>query len=1446
MRIRLTIALGLLGFTLAALLLPASALGAHQWETSFGPDGSETTHFTPGNGSRPVAVDTANGNIYVANRADQAIFKFNENHQPSNFSALGANKITGVLERSAEGRGQLAVDSTSHRIYATAGASQNSILAFEASGLPAEFSALGADEITGFSGLCGVAVDTGGDIYAADRVAGKVVIFAPSGVKLTEFAVGEVGGKPESGPCNLAVDSTGAVYVNHWGSSVEKFTPSSFPVTSLTTYSSAGMVDASSEDRSLAVNSANNHLYVLRAVGSFGGTSALTEVIEFDSTGSEVPPPFGDSEPGKLHLSAGIAVKGSGGSERIYASDLIGKEGVSIFGASVTPPEVGTGPAGEVTKTTATITGTINPQSVEVTKCTFEYGTGTGYGESVPCDTVDGNPISDPSEIPIDSNVHTVTAHLANLAPNTEYHFRISAKNSSISSPVTGEDEIFETFGPPLITEEGVAEVTATSARINGEIDPRGEATTYAVQFVSSAQFEASKWAEAATVAGPVSLPAQVTGTGDLSAAAGSADLSAAKGEGMTSEGSSKITSLSTSSGEFAVGQQISGPGIPSGTKIVARSATTLTISTAATTTSVSPVTLTAASATLTDVHIESGQFAIGQRISGKEIPNGATITAIEGTTLTISAPVGASATAVAITAGSARVTELATTAGAFRVGQRIFGLGIPTGTTIASVGEGELVLSEIATTAGEGVALTASGPQQIPPLSLSGLTPGTVYHFRLVAENEAGETTVGEEGLGEEGHTFATFPPAPSTLPDGRAYELVSPPAKAGEVFPPETEGKLGGSCADCLPSAQAKMPMQPTPDGGAIAYEGQAFGAGMAAEANEYLASRDPLSGWATVPLSHPEYRADHTSAEQNQGFLAFSDVLSRAVISQVEPPLAPGAPPNYSNLYLWAGPQAPLTPLITQVPPNRPAGNTPSSFIAIYAGANAGPAAPFTHIAFEANDSLTLSEPGIAPEAPAPVDATEHDVYEWSGGRLHLVNVLPGNAEASPNAVIGSGRLLSRPQGEGPDFSHAISDDGSEVFWSDKATGHVYVRLGGEETGEIHDPGRFLTAAADGSRVLLSDGCLYSLETEECDDLTRDEGGAGTHKGGFQGILGASEDLSRVYFIDTEKLTEEENGEGAKAQLTQPNLYLWEGGRTSFIATLLPKDDSFGGTEETGDWRPSPSQRTAQVSEDGRYLAFMSIAGLTGYDNSQREGKGCFQGIGSLACAEVYEYDAATAKLTCASCNPSGQRPLGYSNLTLIGANGGGISTFYEQPRNLTAGGRLFFESQDALVTKDSNGHIQDVYEWEPNGTGSCVSTQDEGGCLGLISSGTSPYDSQFLNATPSGDDAFIVTRQRLLPQDKDDYLDLYDARVGAGIPEAVEVPCAGEGCRGPLGAVPAEVVSGSTSFTGPGNQPPPCRAGYVRKQGKCVKKKSKKPKHDHKKKRSQAKNRKGGAR
>jgi hypothetical protein len=135
------------------------------------------------------------------------------------------------------------------------------------------------------------------------------------------------------------------------------------------------------------------------------------------------------------------------------------------------------------------------------------------------------------------------------------------------------------------------------------------------------------------------------------------------------------------------------------------------------------------------------------------------------------------------------------------------------------------------------------------------------------------------------------------------------------------------------------------------------------------------------------------------------------------------------------------------------------------------------------------------------------------------------------------------------------------------------------------------------------------------------------------------------------------------------------------------------------------------------------------------------------------------------------------------------------------------RAFFNSFDPLVLSDTN-EAGDVYEWEAVGKGRCTETapafsKPNEGCLSLISTGKSADDSEFLDASPSGEDVFFTTASSLVPQDYG-LIDVYDARVGGGFPPSppTPAPCEGEACVGAASA-PSDRTPASSAFRGSGN-------------------------------------------
>lgn len=524
-------------------------------------------------------------------------------------------------------------------------------------------------------------------------------------------------------------------------------------------------------------------------------------------------------------------------------------------------------------------------------------------------------------------------------------------------------------------------------------------------------------------------------------------------------------------------------------------------------------------------------------------------------------------------------------------------------------------------------------------------------------------------------------------------------------------------------------------------------------------------------------------------------------------------------------------------------------------------------------------------VNPEPPASVEVVtfgNYQLYESAGGELRLVSVLPDGSASTANASAGTAWALSSASRE-DNVRNAVSADGSRVFWTatnfgggfatrrnenGQGMGKLYLRVNSVEAQSAVSGGqctetekactiavsefpktRFIAANPQGTRAIYALGEhgeeLYEADIEEA-------GGhlvANSHlvAGGVVGTMGASDDASRVYFVSSQVLPGiGPNPRGASALAGKPNIYLYRKGEGFvFVAILsdqeIRADEVFGGPQ-LSPIATLPKARTSRVSPDGDHVAFTSIASLTGYDNAD-VATGEPDG-------EVYLYDAnangGDGALICASCRPTGARPLGREvwtdgkgRLRAAGQIPGWTNQI--QPTRLLSddGKRVFFNSFDSLVPGDSNGK-KDVYQWEAPGSGDCTETDPSfsaanGGCISLISSGQGGEDSEFLDATPTGSDVFFTSQSSLVPQDYG-LRDVYDARVNGGFPPPASPPppCEGEACQN-ASAAPNDPTPASSAFVGPGNVreghgPKPCRKGKVRRKGRCVAKKHRRA-HKH---------------
>jgi hypothetical protein len=686
-------------------------------------------------------------------------------------------------------------------------------------------------------------------------------------------------------------------------------------------------------------------------------------------------------------------------------------------------------------------------------------------------------------------------------------------------------------------------------------------------------------------------------------------------------------------------------------------------------------------------------------------------------------------------------------------------------------------------------------------------LKAGTLYHFRLVATNSGGTST--------DERTFTTFstgsPNEPclnahvrqqtsaSQLPDCRAYELVS----AANTSNNDVESSIvpAQSPFDGYPHAEDPPRVLYTLHDGTIpGVNGDPTNDG----SDPYLATRT-ANGWMTSYVGISENDTPSTApfastlleADPSLDTLAFG---GKGICSPCFADGSSGTPIHLPNGELIQGMAGPLNPGPSA---------TPDGYIAKRFSADG------SHFVF--GSASKFAEGG---NSNGVVSIYDRDLKT---GETHVVSDSPGGTPLPCLQNAGEGECHA-PNDSNGIAELAISSDGSRILVAQKVTedveGNVYWRLymniGDNEKTIDLTPGAtkgvlFDGMTEDGSKVFFSSeehlthqdehhsgADIYEAEVSESGATLHliskgekeEEGQPGdtaactpasnwnTVSGGpncsavaIAGGGGLASEDGTIYFLSPELLNGPSNGTAG-----QPNLYVARPGAGPRYVTTLETDNpavvdavSRSGKFSYGDFQVSPS---------GDFAAFTSALPLT-------------PSVDNGGFTQVYRYDASTSELDCASCDPTGATDEGEGTLSDLGLG-------------LTNDGRVFFNSTEALAARDEDEKT-DVYEWEPRGTVEAkggYECQTAGGCVGLISTGTSPSDSRLLSVSADGTDALFFTRDVLVPQDQNrDHVKIYDARELGGFPYFPPQPkCASsDECHGPGSAAPSPPEVGTIAGT-----------------------------------------------
>jgi hypothetical protein len=666
---------------------------------------------------------------------------------------------------------------------------------------------------------------------------------------------------------------------------------------------------------------------------------------------------------------------------------------------------------------------------------------------------------------------------------------------------------------------------------------------------------------------------------------------------------------------------------------------------------------------------------------------------------------------------------------------------------------------------------------------SATGLLANTAYRFRVVATNEEGT----DEAEGE----FTTYLPPESTppcandvtrtgpsvlLPDCRAYELVTPPNTNARS--PHGIAKPIGIFFASRASSPAGDAVSFITDGGLLpGTEGTGSLSG-----DSYLATRG-ATGWSsasTGPNGEESIGPLIGSSSPDQGHSFWQSSLEGTAAVEGKTTSYVRYPDGHSELVgqgsLGSDPLA------------------EGRLISEGAG----------HVIFTSRVQL---------EEGAPAGG-ERAIYDrTSDGVTQVVSLLPNDVTpAAGQEAFYEGSSLD---GEGVAFTFGATTPSSPLY-----LGHE------DETYEVEAGATFAGIAEGGERIFyVKAGNLSAFDVES--------GTIPFVSSGDATVVNVSADGTAAYFVSPSVLGSGPNPNGAEPEAGKENLYLSREGTISFVGTVTQRDveGEKGATEQVeglglwtdvvGDGRLAADP--SRVAPDGDVLLFESRANLTGYDP---EGH-----------AQIYRY-AASGALDCLSCNPTQAPAVGEASLQSIQQVQGGPEPFvsYAVVNNLRADGqRVFFQTDDALVVDDNDG-LQDVYEWEGQGVGTCTRS---GGCINLISSGHSSRSDYLYAVSDSGNDVFFRTADQLLPRDTESTPSIYDARVGGGFTEGVtncmlNQECPGPITPGPVAGTPASEAAGPVDNF-PATSGKKCKKGThkVKRNGKvrCVKNKNQSRKQRH---------------
>ena len=1413
--VALLLSAGLLAFASA----PASAATGRAFLRSFS-IGAEKE-------PRGIAADGA-GDLYVyelGGGQGQALEKLDPQGNPVDFSAsasyISGNKLTGTPSESFNTEpfvtAQVAVDDSGgpadgYIYVATATAQGGGIYVYAPSG---EYKGFLRSQPNGLL-ACGIGIDQStGDVYLTQFSSEFVTRFSPVDGDPSHDSTGQLKLGPQMGA--VAVDSTGTAYVSglrfEHGSQFGGVTK--YSAAQASAEAPVGEAIDPNAAASIVIDPSNDN--VLLDLGN--------RIVERAPSGALA------GEFGASSASTGAAVSGS----EVFAVDESGT--VSVYGSPQQLPKVETGEAENVARDSAEVEGEVDPDGTgEVTGCEFRFGTDGSYSSgSVPCTPA----------APIAATAG-VGANLTGLQAGTTYHYRLVVENSN--GVQAGADRTFTT--PPAVASVTTGEATAVSkdsATVAGSYVGEGLDAHYYFEYGTTQGYGNSTPAppgnDAGSASGEQSVnPVTLTGLKGATTyhyrLVASNSYGETRGGDMTFTTAPSITGLTTdpASGVTNEAADLNGSfdadsydvhyyfewGSSTSYGNTAPAAPGEDAGTGSGRQAVAPVHIGG---------LEAGATYHLRIVASSE--NGKTI-GPDQTFRTAERPSVANLSTADVTADSAELlAEVNPNQGETRY-RFEWGPSTTYGSSIP-IPEGD---------AGAGSASVRVSAQ------LEGLSPGTAYHFRVVATNPYGTSVSGDQSFG---FYPAACPNAQvrqetgsNDLPDCRAYELTTPSSAGGAVIFPLNGPNTGLATNPSRVAYGANIGTLPD------------SGDPMNSVADLYVSTRTD-SGWRTRYIGRPANEAllmggppEGEIGSIFQGQSAATSMIGSAASPNMDR-FANYDLGNPSGVYGQLG-EPSNAPFVWDASTGAQIERWPTNLDSVPGGRNfvgtPKVSADFNHFVFSSNVAFA---PG-GEEFEAKIGCCEeHRVFEG----------MCCSAPVYDNSISTGQVALVSIKEDGTPFRGApvhVSDDGSRILMSetnDVASGAnrpLFLRADDSRSYDIAGgkPVHYVGSTADGEIVYLTSAeqltaddhdssvDLFAWKESEPHSLTRisvGTTGAGNSDecavswasgcgiglislnryfgapGGTSGqetgngtsdgpIASGSGD---IYFESPEQLV------GAKGEPGQVNLYLYRDGSVRYVTTMTTQV-TCGDENTLAEICSEGPVARMQVTPSGAHMAFVTASRLTSYDNNGR--------------GEMYSYSPTTSDVICVSCRTDGQP----AQSTAYGSQNGLF---------LTNDGRVFFSTKDALVPHDTN-EINDVYEYaegKPQLISAGIGVSTEGFAGGFNGVTTTPG---LVSVSANGTDVYFATYDSLVTQDHNgQQLKIYDARTGGGFPAEQDLPgcAAADECHGAGSARPPAALDRTSADLG--------RTAKQRKHRKHVKRKHPKHrKHKAKKRAKQAHKSQGG--